>query len=361
MGGYLIPLLIATLTAVSLRTAALFTDLNFGNAHFNTGALIFSADVIIAIFSIFAFTYLIFGAKQNLKATFAAPSTYVPSGLVGICLLFISVTLLGYGLDAPEGVSLYENLEYPLALICSALALPSALHFFLNAYVTDVKNETRAFFSMFTVLFLAFYTAFLYFSKDLPLNAPNKIVDQMAFLFTALFFLYEARISLGTEVWRGYISFGMIGAVLSAYSAIPSLIFYLFKSKTVSNSVEENLLLLSVFIFISLRLCLTATLRDRDDDGGISTLRKYADERQMHVSEEEAVYKDAFAIQMTIDDLGAYDTPDNAERTDNEAPEIEGETEEVPEDAENITFDFDTSADIESSSSDTDSTEITNL
>ena len=352
IGAYLIPLLIMTLSASVLRTVALFTDFNPVNGHFNNDTIILTANIIIVAAAIFAFTYTFLGEKQNLKATFATPSTYVPSGLVAVCLMFIAITLIGYGMNAPTTGEKFDNLQYPLATITALLAIPSAIHFFLNAYFTDVKNEVRALFSLSTLLFLSFYAAFLYFSKDLALNAPNKIVDQMAFLFSALFFLYEARISLGIEVWRGYIAFGMISASLCAYSAFPSLCYYLIKHKPVSHSPEENLLVAAIFIFVTLRICLTTRLRSLDDDGGISTLEKYAIERQIHVSEEEKVYKDAFAIQMTIDDLGAYESEaTDAESSGEEQTEqaeadasamADASTEAEEPEGENLSFDFDT-------------------
>ena len=342
MGLYLIPVLIATIAAVALRTVALFTELNIKNGHFDGKALIVSANVIISFFALFALSYLFVGSKDNLAASFSTPSTYVPSGLVSVCLLFLGVSLGIYGLSGfvPDGF-VSGNLQHPLALIIALLAVPAAIHFFLNAYFTDIKNETRALFSLFTVLFFALYAVFLYFNRELALNAPNKIVDQMAFLFSALFFLYEARISLGRAVWRGYIAFGMTGAALCAYSSIPSLVLYFVRSTEVSNSMEENLLLFAVFIFISSRLCLTMTLRAENDDGGVSTLEKYATERQAHVNEVEEVYKDAFAIQMTIDDLGAYDAESEYPTAEEELPE-QAEAEKAEEEPiVNLTFDFD--------------------
>lgn len=343
MGIYLIPILIATVAAVTLRTVALFTEFNIKNGHFDGKALIVSANVITLFFAVFALSYLFVGSKDNLVASFCTPSTYVPSGLVSVCLLFLGVSLGIYGLSGftPDGF-ISGNLQYPLALIIAFLTVPAAIHFFLNAYFTDIKNEIRATFSLFTVLFFAMYAAFLYFNRELALNAPNKIVDQMAFLFSALFFLYEARISLGREVWRGYIAFGMVGVVLCAYSSVPSLILYFAKSTEISNSMEENLLLLSVFIFISFRLFLTMTLRAENDDGGVLTLEKYATERQAHVNEVEEVYKDAFAIQMTIADLGAYDEDGFLQAENGDEATEDGKAElETEEPDLNLTFDFD--------------------
>ena len=69
-----------------------------------------------------------------------------------------------------------------------------------------------------------------YFREDgMALNSPNKLISQMAFLLAALFFLYEARISLGREKWRGYCIFGLAALAANAYSAVPAVILYFAK------------------------------------------------------------------------------------------------------------------------------------
>ena len=72
----------------------------------------------------------------------------------------------------------------------------------------------------------------------------------MAYLSAALFFLYESRVSLGRAKWRPYVSFGLIAALLTAYSAIPSLIVYAVNGYLVSNSIVESVLSLTLSFFI---------------------------------------------------------------------------------------------------------------
>ena len=92
---------------------------------------------------------------------------------------------------------------------------------------------------------------------------PGKIISQMAYLAAAVFFLYEIRLPLGREKWRAYVCFGMICTALCAYSAIPSLIVYIAKPDTLYLLVTgefEIALTLSIFIFSTFKLILTATL-----------------------------------------------------------------------------------------------------
>ncbi|MBR0449266.1 MAG: hypothetical protein IIX30_00435, partial [Clostridia bacterium] len=91
-------------------------------------------------------------------------------------------------------------------------------------------------------------------------NAPAKITDEMAYLFAAVFFLYETRISLGRGKWRAYVTFGLIAAQLAAYSSIPALIVYFAKGEMISNSIFESVLTFTLFLFITSRLGMVSTL-----------------------------------------------------------------------------------------------------
>ena len=167
----------------------------------------------------------------------------------------------------------------------------------------------------------------------MPVNATNKLTDQLAYLFCALFFLYEARISLGRDKWRAYGSFGLIAALFTAYSSIPALITYLINGEIISNSIEENILTLTLFIFITARLISLTTLKEKSESRIISSMQEYARRREEILVESVKVHREAFAVQMTIDDLLPKEEAAEADVTEEiELPPLEPEVvEEAPE------------------------------
>ena len=283
--------------ATAFRTSACLLNLEYRWGYFTSNTLIITASILITICAIFAISYAFFSEKTALHPSFSSPATYIPTALVATALIFISVFLLGNYMEADNTFSRF------LIIAAAISAILSLIHFFLNAFVTEAHTETRAFFSLSTVLFLAFYASYLYFDSALPINSANKLTDQLAFLFAALFFLYESRISLGRERWRAYVGFGLLAAAFCAYSSIPSLIVYFAKGKIISNSIEEITLTFTLFIFIVSRIFLTSTLREVKVSRFIDAMRSYAERKGEVIVESIKVHKEAFGTQMTIDDL----------------------------------------------------------
>ena len=105
-----------------------------------------------------------------------------------------------------------------------------------------------------------------------PTNSPNKITDQMAFVSAAIFFLYEARIPLGRAQWRPYVAFGLIATLLTAFSAIPSLIVYAYNGYIVSDSIIENLLTIALSIFILSKVLQTGKLTVNAESPAVASI-----------------------------------------------------------------------------------------
>ena len=311
--------IIVAAVAVGLRTAACFNDLLFESGYYNSKSLISSSAYVTLFGCILLFSYMFFSEKMSPEPCFSSPKTYAPTGTAAIGLLFISLKLF------ESRQSQTAMIPYYITTITAILALFSIVHFFLNAFISDSKTELRGYFSLSTVAFLALYAAYLYFTSDLPLNATNKLIDQLAYLFSALFFLYESRISLGRERWRGYISFGLIASLLTAYSAFPSLITYFVKGRVISNSIEETILTATLFLFITSRLLLTVSISEKKKSTAVIAMRAYAERRGAAVLESMQVHKEAFSKQMTIDDLflrvpeeAVNEEAENATTEDNE-------------------------------------------
>lgn len=313
---YTVLALLAASVAVGLRTAACFRDLLFESGYYNSKILISSSAYVALFGCILLLSYMFIAEKMSPEPSFSSPKTYAPTGTVAIGLLFIALRLFESRRAADNKISYY------VTVLTAYLAILSIVHFFLNAFISDSKTELRGYFSLATVAFLAMYAAFLYFTSGLPLNATNKLIDQLAYLFSALFFLYESRISLGREKWRGYVALGLIASLLTAYSAFPSLIIYFARGRVISNSIEESILTATLFLFITSRLFLTASISENKKSAAVSAMREYAERRSAAVLESMQVHREAFSKQMTIDDLIPTELPS----LDEDAPKVSPES-----------------------------------
>ena len=329
---YLPALIGIILLSVSFRVSALFTNFNSETGFFDGKILINIASAIVTAGSIFMFTYAFRGSKKyKLIADFSTPATYVPTGVLSVAMIFFAAlswiqkrnsgfSIKGFmALPNSSVQGLFKYIASNMAGFVLTLIVPLAClsvgYFILNACVLERASTARAFFGITNVLFLAFYASFLYFdTATLARNAPNKIVDQMAFLFAALFFLYEIRISLGREKWNLYIAFGFIAALLTAYSSIPSLILYFVSGSTVSNNIQENVLSFALLVFIISRIILAAFLKEDCESESISAIKEYSKERADYIfSKEEAARKAYLELYANLNEISDTDEEEIAE------------------------------------------------
>lgn len=298
LSAYFKLLPITSVAAFTLRTVALLTSFDFLYGYFNNNVLITIANVLTVAACFLFLTYIFVSEKdKRLIASFSTPVTYVPTGAVFTALVMLSAYIYkrfaASGLSVTEAVQLKKfTLLFELAI--SVLSLVATVYFILAATLSERACNVRAGFGIFTVLFLALYAAFIYFDASLPMNAPNKTVDQMAILFCALFFLYETRISLGREKWHLYIGFGLIAAQLAAYSAIPSIIVYFVNGRIISASIYENVLTLTLCIFILARLAVAHSLKSDEENSFIAALRAVSSERQAKIEEKDEARRRAY-------------------------------------------------------------------
>lgn len=317
LGIYLAIMLTATAAATTLRSIACVNQLDYKSGFFDNGSLITLANAIIAITVIGMISYGFVSSRIKLYPSFSTPATYVPTGILGVATVFLgarilshSVNLTKYAIYGKSALSFKDPAVF-IGILVAILAFVSIAHHFFNAFITEGKTEIRAYFATATVLMFALYAILIYLDGSISLNESSKILRQTAFLLSALFFLYEVRISLGREMWRIYTTFGLIAAALTAYTSIPAIITYYVNDVVISSasvrsiaSIEEYLLLLALFIFIVSRLCLTAILKEEKKNELIDAMGRYAIEREREASESFERYQEAFAAkQLSIFDL----------------------------------------------------------
>lgn len=328
---YILIMLAVGLVSSALRTVACLYDLDISLGYFENDTLINIAGIVLWIGVILLLGYIVISAGVNLRPSFTSPLSYIPTGIVSVALLFIGARILSSldiieikralleflrtdgAADIPSAILKLLGTCLPLLLVL--LIIGSIAHLFLSGYFTSEQSVLRGYFALSTVLFLAIYVGYLHMQKGVQINAPNKITDQMAYVFSALFFLFEARISLGRQKWNWYAAFGLAAAALSLYSAIPSLITYFVKGEIISASLEENLLTLSLFVFITTRLAVTAMLPENKETAGVTALRTAAEERRSAMKSGE--------IQENIDDQLVFELPTIDARDDEDIAQSE--------------------------------------
>ncbi len=265
LGIYTVLLFLLTMAAVTLKTLALLWDFDFETGYFGDSLLAKISDWILLLGALFSLSFLATGRITPLRASFSSPAFYIPSGLVGVALLFMSSELFTKVL-----ASISENLHLGFGAFGRDLILPVSVallsllsigYFALGSLTRSRRDTVRSTFGIITAAALSLYAAYLYFDTALPINAPTKVLDEMAYIFTSAFFLFETRISLGRDKWGAYLSFGMAAALLCASSSIPSLAVYFTRGKIITHTLAEAVLTFTLFIFTSARVLHAASLR----------------------------------------------------------------------------------------------------
>ena len=264
---YILPMFLTCIVAVALRCLALLTafDIDSPSMHFTDKTVITIASTVVVLSVIGFLAYLFVGEKDiKLIERNDNAASFIPAGIVCIAILFMGITNLkmyitGYptGILAPATLKILST----LSLITAALAFLSVIAFFLSVFIERRDNLFKGAFGLCIVFFLAAYAAILYFNKHVhPTNSPNRFIDEMAYLSAAIFFLFEARIPLGRAIWRGYSAFGLVATLMCSYSAIPALVLYFAKGYVISESIIENLLTLTLAIYICSKVLQTKRL-----------------------------------------------------------------------------------------------------
>ena len=372
LGIYLAAMLMATTIATTLRSIACVEHLDNATGLFRDKSLINISNAIILLTIFGMLSYLFVATRISLRASFSTGSTYVPTGILGVATAFLGLRAFLFVIRNSNGQILVirsnnitdiigelmtpQNLTSIIGLLVGILAFVSIIHHFLNAFLTESHSIVRSYFAIATIAFLALYAIMIYLDSTTPVNEPNKSLRQFSFLFASVFFLYEARISLGREMWRLYTAFGLVAASLSAYTAIPAIVAYYANGEILSASdlkfpasftdyinsyarslasIEEYILLLAIFIFIVSRLAITIVIKEDKENQLVKSLVSAAAEQELRVSESFNRHKEIFAAKQ----LSIFDLYGDEEVEVKEEAEIEEEVVEEEEKKEVIISD----------------------
>lgn len=346
LGIYLSVMLVLTAVATSLRTVACIMHLDYASGLFTDTSLTKASDIIIVLTIFGMLSYMLDATRVKLRASFSTGATYVPTGILGVATAFLGIRAIThaiatckYPILSVEMLTL-KSPETLIGILTGVLAILSVAHHFFNAFTVESKDTTRAYFAVATIAFLCFYSILIYIDETVAINDPTKVLRQMAFMLAAVFFLFEARISLGREMWRIYTAFGLASASLTAYTSIPAIVTYYVNAEVISGSgvkslasLEEYLFLLALFVFITARMCLTAFLKEEKENELIKVLGEYARERENRVNESFDRHQEIFAAkQLSIFDLYGEEiaTDEDTVEESTKTNEIEDETTAEP-------------------------------
>lgn len=306
--GIYLPIFLILLPAtVALRTIACLKD--YDGWYFSDKLLINIANVALVAGVIFFLTYIWTARKDiSLVPSFSSAAHYIPGGVVSVALVFVAVELFITAkdkfavIDPLSSNRVYQIVMAVLTLAASLLAL-AAISYFVSSSINPKRRSVRhSDFAIITTVFFCIYVAMMYFDTIVPINSPIRITDQMAFLASTLFFLYEARLSLGRERWRHYVAYGFIASLLTAYSSIPSLIYYFVNGHTLTPRsalgdlcLYDAVLLFAIFIFITAKLLLTGMLVPDRTSPLVEKIIESADARAAELATLNAVEEEEIA------------------------------------------------------------------
>lgn len=312
---YLTAIAAVAVTSVILRTVALFTDFDTASGHFTSDTLFTVSSVFLFAGVILAFSYLLFGrARERLVADFHGAGTYITSGILALAFIFLAVDMAGDVFSEKSNSGALENF-IGIAIILSTLI--SVVYLFLYPYLGRRYSEKRGIAGLAVIMCLALYAIHLFMDASLPINAPNKLIDQLSYVCAALFFLGEVRLSLGRERWASYVTFGMISALLAAYSSVPSLVLYFSGLITdgteviLSKSICESALTAALFLFISARVSKVSLLHP-DEPGAVAKMISAA-QKSKEETAPDTVSEPADENQLSIDDIIEGDKEEKSE------------------------------------------------
>lgn len=286
--AFILTTLLLSLAATVLRTIALIRDFDFETPYFASKGLIIASNAVIIVSALTAILYLFVGtAGSKLLPNFHSSSTFITSGLLALTVIFALSDFFSDGF----GMITFA--------ILSAMAF--VFYLFLNSFLGKCYSEIRGAFSIAPIIFFLLFATHIYFDTTLPLNAPNKVVDLLAIVSAMLFFTAEARLSLGREKWRLYISLGLLSAAFTAYSSLPALVNYfasgMENSSAVSLSITQTMLIFALCVFCTARVVSTVFLTPNKKGVLAEMISKAAEPTEEIDSEAENIN------QISIDDI----------------------------------------------------------
>ncbi len=187
-------------------------------------------------------------------------------------------------------------------LICTICFALLGVFFCLNNTLSpDEDKDKRLLLGLSLPLMCIAQILYFYFETGSQINNPNKLLDQFAFGFTALFFLYQLRMLFGKPRYAAECTFGFIAMVFTAAASIPSMIYTLWHGEFLYTNAAHDVLMLAFFLYTAIRM--VRILMAESTEG--STLLKLLEEAENPaeaLAKHEIVEQLHDEVQITFDD-----------------------------------------------------------
>lgn len=242
----------AFLLSVLFRTAEMlkFTE-------YDTGFIIPSYKTLTTVFSAAIFLFIAF------SAFFISKSTRTNACRKGFnSLTSLSAFMLGAALAVSAIADNYVGVPSVLRILCTALAVLSAVYFIAFALRSWVHFPFSAYFSAVPALFFVARAASVAIKGAYHTVISDTVFDVAAYCFIMLFFLEFVRAANGSAQSGGAVKFaamGTLASLLSLTASTPKIIISVFSPEALHDGSKSEYLLFFVGIYIACevfsRLC----------------------------------------------------------------------------------------------------------
>lgn len=287
---------------VLLRTLALFFDRK-DNGYFDRKIFTGIASGILLAFCAFALLCGIFHRYERVRPADAhSPFIYLPSAFAALTVLLFLYRFY----PKLEGFK-SDKILHGAAVLAIVFGAFAFVYLFLRILIEAPLSSARALIGLGAALFTGLLAICLYFEKSLPLNHPAKLTDQVALLFASLFFLAEARSSLGRDKVALRTAMTMITALFSAYASFPILLYRAIAGECLSVDLSYALVLCGIFALSAGSLLLSGKKASAEQHPYIQALKESFENREKEISPVAEQADEA--VEETADEAPADEVP----------------------------------------------------
>lgn len=345
-GIYLLGASLMALVITILRTLATVRELDVATGYLALGSGLHRAASILTLVSLVLCLSAapVLAGRLRVKHRVPHLPTLFASAFVAFLLLafaFFHLCEILSVLGDESTLIAVRNQTVISRSIAIVFSLSGASGFMIAASGAPELSARRTFSSCFVVLFCLIYTLFLYFEPSLPLNADVKLLAQGALLAAALFFLYDARITLGKPRWAFRTAIGLAAMLITASVSLPNLIYYLLRHESVLQTPVHDFLIFGFFLYISARMTSLCDLTPAPAEGffgeALEMSRLSGAEQQISFFGADEVQDiDEVEAITEAEELLAPPTEPVPEETAEPLPAFDGEPEEIAEASEAV-------------------------
>lgn len=237
---------LAVISAV-LRALNIFFFFDESLGYYESGAALpLVANILLGVGALFLVVFAFcFFRREKIE--------YSSRSVIQICVSVISA-ITALALAVGNAIEAFKGDR--LGMLTAALSLMCALYFVCA--LVDINPIYKALAGIFAIARLTFMLAASYFNQSVQMNAPDKVLFGLACVFSMLFVASELKVFVGTARTPIYLIASALAAVLSATSAIPSIIAVHASKLPESNGLYmEYYLLLGIALYAGARLTIS--------------------------------------------------------------------------------------------------------